>query len=215
MKKTAIVLLVVFLFILWFGVWLTPTPPAVLVNPAQRIPFERVSRDGTAIMHYRRNEVGWNYSIFVYGYDNNEPIYTIKNIGFVSYFRNFFVSDDMMYLVHLDGDDIIFYAYGTVVSRVPRWRFIENNAGERNALFTLWKINWEFVALDSQALEITIETDEGRTVIFDMTSGEILYGEVRRHNIYTNFVALYAVISVSAVLVVGAVVASQMKGKDA
>ena len=210
MVKKIIVLTLIKCLVLT-GVWLWHEGAGITtVSRAWPEPFEQASRDGTAIMHYRRNDRLWTYSMFVYRYDNMELIYMIENIDVVWYLESFFVSDDMMYLVHRGGDYIVFYAYGQVVTSVARWRFIEDyKAGESWGSIRIWDIHWEFVELNSETLQFTIETGEGRTVVFDMTNGNIIYGEVRTNNI--NSLALYGSIVASVCLVVGAVVVSNKK----
>jgi len=211
MKKIAVLVLIKCL--VFAGIWLWYDGMAITtISRVWPEPFEQISHDGTAIMHYRRNEGCWMHSMFVYRYVNMELIYTIENIDVALYHESFFVSDDMIYLVHRDSGYIVFYVYGQVVASVARWQFIEDyRAGENWGSIRIWDVHWEFVNLNSGTLEFTIETDEGRTVVFDMTNGNILYGEVRTHN--RNNLALYGSIIAAVILIIGAVVITSKRNE--
>ena len=141
--------------------------------------FERVSEDGSAILRYR----GWDYEndrylLSVYrNYGDMQLIYTIEDIWLSSLGNSF--SDDMMYFVHSEyrdrGNEIIFFAYGEVVGRVARSEFIEDYSSiDERFMNRPWLIGWRMLKLDSDALEFTIRTCEGRAIVFDMTNGEII-----------------------------------------
>jgi len=186
-------------------IWLSVVSIEALTISHFRI-LQRTSEDGTTVALWSVSSA----ELLVYRYEDMELIYTIENIFLFG--EDFYFSADMMYFVHNVSGDIIFYAYGEVVERVPRWRFIEDYRSNQDSMGFLWTVNWEFVNLNSDTLEFTIETYEGRTVVFDMTNGSILYGEVRTHN--RNNLVLYGSIIASVILIFGAVVTTSKQRKE-
>ena len=203
-----IVVLVLIKCLVLTGVWLWHEGAGVtIITPSFPPEIDTISRDGTARFSLLGLNGGNNgYSFAVHRNDKcMELIYKIEGIPIFSSFK-FYFSDDMMYMAYRDDQfGIIFYAYGEVVGRIPRWRFIEDyRAGENIAWLRLWDIHWEFVELNSDTLQFTIETDEGRTVVFDMTNGNILHSEVRTNNI--NSLALYGTIATATALIIIAII---------
>ena len=211
MKKIAAVVLIICLFV-----------KSGLVVKAETIDptgsFEQVSRDGTRVFSYT-NE--WdpetrNRTTFASVYTNDTErrlIYTIENFKLVHSYSPFF-TDDMSHMVHTEGKyALTFFANGERLLEHERSDFIEDYASwyvcdcsSCENTQALWVINWRMINLDSDALEFTIETDEGRTIVFDMTNGEIILdttdeSETNNRMFLISITALSALVTISAVII--------------
>ncbi|MCL2212601.1 MAG: hypothetical protein FWB93_02055 [Oscillospiraceae bacterium] len=167
MKKLTVILLVLCL--------LAVSGLSVGADLEPRGSFEEVSRDGTRIFRYYAREEG--REPFAAVYNNNEQqslVYRIEGFFLDSGWRVYF-SDDMSHLVK-GSFGISFYVNGSRVGHAERYDFIDNYNGRLPCEFgsLIWAVNWRKTGLNSDTLQFTIDTDEGRTIVFDMTSGEIL-----------------------------------------
>ncbi|MCL2546801.1 MAG: hypothetical protein FWE06_06360 [Oscillospiraceae bacterium] len=167
-------------------------------------------------------------------YTNTEPrqlVYTINHfrrawLGLRAYFSN-----DMSYFVSSvtcssgRSQSLVFYAYGEVVRTYSRHHLLNNPDAEtrrREMDFARpYRYNWSITNFDAESNELTIRTDERRTVVFDIETGEII---LDNQGFFIDFAGLFArffrqimaIVIVAIIAVsIGMFLQQQNKGKKA
>jgi len=175
MKKIVTLALIIVLFVI--------SSIYVFADLQPRESFEQVSEDGTRIFrYYDRDTVGGTpFASVYYNSEHQELIFTLENF-FMDFGCRVYFSDDMIHIIlsSFYGYRLTFFAAGERVGMIERSAFINNYSNRIYRSYPPlahdwdWEVNWRMVNLDSSTLELTIETHENRTIVFDMTNGEIL-----------------------------------------
>jgi len=147
---------------------------------AAPVPFEIFSGDGRKVFVFDPTEDGsGNAYATVYEIINDERrlIYTVKELTSFAYEGNFYFSTDMSHFIRTFPAPgmPIFEAFtnGVKTRVVMRSDIIENYADEEEWFTSIgpsYKVNWRIEEHSPYNDTIAINTDEGNTLFFDLTT---------------------------------------------
>jgi hypothetical protein len=147
------------------------------------VPFEVLSEDGTRVFVFEPGEE-WlgNANAAVYSIDSTtqdhkrELVYTVKDLSSFAYESNFYFSSDMNHFARKfneSGAPIFeIFSKGIRTKTVKRSDIIRNHAQIKaeTSIGPMYKVNWAIKHFSPQEAIITITTDEGNTIMYDLTT---------------------------------------------
>ncbi|MCL2837407.1 MAG: hypothetical protein FWE00_11860 [Defluviitaleaceae bacterium] len=142
-------------------------------------PFEIISEDGSRIFVFTPDEYGSaDAYAAVYEIIDNERqiVYKVEGLASFAYEGNFYFSSDMTHFVRTfpaPGTPVFeAFANGVRTRVVMRSDFIEDYTSEEGltSIGPSYTVNWRIEEHSPQNGTITISTDEGNAVIFDLAT---------------------------------------------
>jgi len=150
-------------------------------------PFEIISDDGSKIFVFTpaADDVSSAHAA-VYEIVNNERllVYQVEDLASFAYESNFHFSTDMMHFARtFPGSGMHtfeVFSYGVRTRVVMRSDFIEDHtsAPSFTSIGPNYTVNWRIEGHSTQNTTITINTDEGKTVFFDLATAKFSSGNV-------------------------------------
>ena len=170
-------------------------------------PFEIFSDDGNKVFVFIPDEDALaNAYAAVYEIINNNErqiIYTLKDLSSFSYESNFYFSNDMMHFIRRFNESGMpafeVFSNGVRTRVIMRNDFIKNYAKieAETSVGPLYSVGWQIEEHTPQNAIFAINTDEGNTFLFDLTTAEFTPKNILfTHNNFSPVVIIVIIASV-------------------
>jgi len=181
--------------------WASPNHFTYTIEDETRTLYFRRFRDNTEYRNWLERNIwdlsdeqiqlwdsryGWGYSTaFVICNVESQILFFVPDLFLGMKMNDFYTSHDLYYFViHTQNPGqncntrITFYAHGEQICSYQRSDFIDNHASGRHGGGHLcdwrWDFYWHIYDQCNDTLAITLKTDEGRVIFFNMTTGDVV-----------------------------------------